>query len=123
MIIGKVQRQHQPRLKSVSIPTRLHLRPGDSQNSDFRAVNDGCKACTANAAQARYADAAALHLLRLEFPITGARTHLAEFTGEFNNPLGFYVSQDRHHQTVFSIYGHADVKIALEDQIFTIRGQ
>src|SRR5260370_29892782 len=70
MVVGKRERQNEPRLELSIDPFRLGARTRESKNRHFRMIDDGRKAYAANPTQIGDGEGAAFHLVRLDLLLT-----------------------------------------------------
>src|SRR5258707_11739762 len=71
MVVGKRERQNEPRLELSIDPFRLGARTRESKNRHFRMIDDGRKAYAANPTQIGDGEGAAFHLCRRDLLLPG----------------------------------------------------
>src|SRR5215469_10344179 len=109
VIVGKRQRQDQPWLKRSLDPFRLRARTRQSENRDFRVVDDRTETRSPDAAQVRNSEGPAFHLFRCQLPLACFLGKLGHLRRELDDILFVNVAQHRHQQAPLRIYGHAQV--------------
>ena len=117
MIVGKRQRQHQARHEGAILEHGLHARARDAENGDLGCVDNGGKERAADAAQARHRETPALHVTGQELVRARLVADRGQLRRQVVDALAVHVADDGHHQSLRRVDGHAEVVVALEDQV------
>src|SRR6478735_2155140 len=100
VVVGKRERQHQPRHERLTVPHRGHLGPDHAEDRHLGGVDDGREAGPADAAQAGDGEAGALQVGHTELALTRPGRGHAELPAELGDALAVDVADHRHHQAI-----------------------
>src|SRR5215472_42096 len=117
VIVGERQRQHQARDESPVLEHRTHLRPRDAEDGDLGRIDDGGEGGATDAAQARNAEGAAAHRVRLELLLARGLGDLRKLLRKIEHALAIRVLDHGHQQPVRGVDRDPDVVVLLDDQV------
>src|SRR5690606_27471765 len=108
MVVRQRQRQYQARHETAVLEHRTPLTTGDAEDRDLGRVDDRREERSADRAEARYREHAALHLVRTELAVARARRQLAELLRNLVDVLAVDVANDGNDEPVLRIDREAE---------------
>src|SRR5690606_37546076 len=121
MVVRQRQRQYQARHETAVLEHRTPLTTGDAEDRDLGRVDDRREERSADRAEARYREHAALHLVRTELAVARARRQLAELLRNLVDVLAVDVANDGNDETVLRIDREAEMRVALHHEVLAVR--
>jgi hypothetical protein len=123
VVVGERKRQHQPGVEEIFsffVLPRIYgsvCSTGNSQDRDFGRVDDRGERGTADAAQARDRERAALQVAGLELALARELADVGELVRDVEHALAVGVAHHRHHQPAGRVDRHAHVVVLLDDDV------
>ena len=84
--------------EQLTVPDRLHARTANTENGDFRSVDNRRKPATAQRTQAADSKDTALHVIGFQLPVFRLGGNLCHLGCQFPDGLSVDIPDDGHHQ-------------------------